>query len=127
MTGFLVGIFSGGGGKIYCYFFCYAIVFGPNFKEMQKFSGGGGRPPVEESQYDEWKYGFQFRSSGKFHLTGNQNLEKLDFIDLPHGLLAQHVHGTRSNTSLYLSSRHLQITSSYLRIVSIALLDYAEN
>ena len=37
------------GGKIYCYanFSCYAIVFGPNFREGQKFSGGqtasGGR------------------------------------------------------------------------------------
>ena len=49
-TGFLLGIFFRGGGKIYCYanFFCYAIVFGPNFREGQKFSGGqtasGGRP-----------------------------------------------------------------------------------
>ena len=52
--GFLLGIFSGG-GKIYCYanFFCYAIVFGPNFREGQKFSGGQtaappprGRKPV---------------------------------------------------------------------------------
>ena len=34
------------GGKIYCYanFYCYAIVFGPNFREGQKFSGG--RPPA---------------------------------------------------------------------------------
>ena len=46
-SGFLLGIFSGG---IYCYanFFCYAIVFGPNFREGQKFSGGtasgGGCP-----------------------------------------------------------------------------------
>ena len=46
------------GGKIYCYanFFCYVIVYGPNFREGQRFSGGqtasGGRPPpVEESQY----------------------------------------------------------------------------
>ena len=34
------------GGKIYC----YAIVFGPNFKEGKKFSGGqtasGGAPPL---------------------------------------------------------------------------------
>ena len=53
-------IFRGGGGKIYCYanFFCYAIVFGPNFREGQKFSGGklpqGGAPAptVEESQSD---------------------------------------------------------------------------
>ena len=40
------------GGKIYCYanFFCYAIVFGPNFREGQKFLGGqtasGGCPPA---------------------------------------------------------------------------------
>ena len=42
VSGFHLGIFFGGGGKIYCYanFFCYAIVFGPNFKERQKFSGG---------------------------------------------------------------------------------------
>ena len=41
-AGFLLGIFSG--GKIYCYanFFCYAIVFGPNFREGQKLSGGRG-------------------------------------------------------------------------------------
>ena len=37
------------GGKIYCAnFYCYAIVFGPNFREGQKFSGGnclrGGAP-----------------------------------------------------------------------------------
>ena len=43
--------FFQGRGKIYCYanFFCYAIVFGPNFREGQKFSGGEnclrGRPP----------------------------------------------------------------------------------
>ena len=58
-AGFLLGIFSG--CKIYCYanFFCYAIVFGPNFREGQKFSGGANclrghplpPPPVEESQY----------------------------------------------------------------------------
>ena len=48
--GFLLGIFSGGGGKIYCYanFYCYSIVFGPNFREVRKFSGGAnclrGRP-----------------------------------------------------------------------------------
>ena len=57
-SGFLLGIFSG--GKIYCYanFYCYSIVFRPNFREGQKFSGGqtasGGHPPVppvEESQY----------------------------------------------------------------------------
>ena len=58
-AGFLLGIFFRG-GKIYCYanFYCYSIVFGPNFKEGRKFSGGetaseGGRPPVppvEESQ-----------------------------------------------------------------------------
>ena len=40
------------GGKIYCYanFFCYAIVFGPNLKEGQKFLGGklpqGEVPPA---------------------------------------------------------------------------------
>ena len=51
-AGFLLGTFSGGGGKIYCYanYFCYAIVFGPNFREGQKFSGGqtasGGAPPA---------------------------------------------------------------------------------
>ena len=48
------------GGKIYCYanFYCYSIVFGPNFRKGRKFSGGanclGGAPlphPVEESQY----------------------------------------------------------------------------
>ena len=50
LAGFLLGIFSEG-GKIYCYanFFCYAIVFGPNFRERQKFSGGAnclrGAPP----------------------------------------------------------------------------------
>ena len=35
------------GVKIYCYanFFCYAIVFGPNFREGQKFSGGRPLPP----------------------------------------------------------------------------------
>ena len=47
------------GGKIYCYanFFCYAIVFGPNFKKGRKFSGWANClrgappcPPVEESQ-----------------------------------------------------------------------------
>ena len=32
------------GGKIYCFanFYCYSIVFGPKFREGQKFSGGGG-------------------------------------------------------------------------------------
>ena len=51
LTGFLLGIFFKGGGKIYCYanFYCYSIVFGPNFREGQKFSGGetasgGGAP-----------------------------------------------------------------------------------
>ena len=40
------------GGKIYCYanFYCYSIVFGPNFREERKFSGGqtssGGRLPA---------------------------------------------------------------------------------
>ena len=31
------------GGKIYCYanFYCYSIVFRPNFREVQKFSRGG--------------------------------------------------------------------------------------
>ena len=66
--GFPLGIFSGGGG-IYYYanFFCYAIVFGPNFREGQKFSGGqtaSGRRPlpslVEESQR---KWGESFHSS----------------------------------------------------------------
>ena len=42
--------FFQGGSKIYCCanFFCYAIVFGPNFREGQKFSGGqtaSGAPP----------------------------------------------------------------------------------
>ena len=42
-------------GGIYCYanFFYYAIVFGPNFRERQKFRGGGGQAVsghVEESQ-----------------------------------------------------------------------------
>ena len=39
-AGFLPKIFSGGG--IYCYanFFCYAIVFGPNFRRGQTASGG---------------------------------------------------------------------------------------
>ena len=39
---------GGGGGGIYCYanFYCYSIVFGPNFREGQKFSrGGGGKLP----------------------------------------------------------------------------------
>ena len=42
MTGFLLGIFREG-GKIYCYanFFCYAIVFGPNFREGKSFQGEG--------------------------------------------------------------------------------------
>ena len=52
-SGFLLGIFFRG-GKIYCYanFFCYAIVFGPNLREGQKFSGGANclrgrpRPPL---------------------------------------------------------------------------------
>ena len=47
------------GGKINCYanFYCYAIVFGPNFREGQKFSeeqtasGGAPCPPVEQSQF----------------------------------------------------------------------------
>ena len=36
-------ILFSGGGEIYCYanFFYYAIIFGPNFRERQKFSGGG--------------------------------------------------------------------------------------
>ena len=47
--------FFQGGGKIYCSanFFCYAIVFGPNFTEGQTASGGvpcPPPPPVEESQ-----------------------------------------------------------------------------
>ena len=47
--GFLPEIFFKG-GKVYCYanFFCYAIVFGPHFREVQKFSGGKlpqGMPP----------------------------------------------------------------------------------
>ena len=35
--------FFSGGGKIYCYanFYCYSIVFGPNFREGRKFSGRG--------------------------------------------------------------------------------------
>ena len=66
-TGFLPGIFSGKGGKIYCYanFFCYAnfsFVFGANFREAKvsgraEVSEGGKLPqgappclPVEESQ-----------------------------------------------------------------------------
>ena len=54
-TGFLPGIFSG--GKVYCYanFFCYAIVFGPNFREKSPrgvncLRGASPCPPVEESQ-----------------------------------------------------------------------------
>ena len=53
MAGFLLGIFQGG---IYCYanFFRYAIVFGPNFREGQKFSGGklpqGGAQACREGQ-----------------------------------------------------------------------------
>ena len=48
-AGFLLGIFFRG-GKIYCYanFYCYSIVFRPNFREGQKFSKGEnclrGRP-----------------------------------------------------------------------------------
>ena len=43
--------FRGVGGKIYCYanFYCYSIVFGPNFREGRKFSGGllpQGAPPA---------------------------------------------------------------------------------
>ena len=39
------------GGKLYCYanFYCHSIVFGPNFREGQKFSGGNclrGTPPA---------------------------------------------------------------------------------
>ena len=69
------------GGKIYCYanFFCYAIVFRPNFREGQKFSGGqtasGGRPPVEESQ------GFLSNRSVTFKLrlfSNNHILQQLD-------------------------------------------------
>ena len=43
--------FLSGGGKIYCYanFYCYSIVFGPNFRDGQKFSRGAnclrGEPP----------------------------------------------------------------------------------
>ena len=59
-TGFLPGIFSGGGGKIYCYanFYRYAnfcIIFGPNFRGGKSLVGWGRPPypppPVEESQY----------------------------------------------------------------------------
>ena len=34
-------------GGIYCYanFYCYSIVFGPNFREGQKFSREGGKLP----------------------------------------------------------------------------------
>ena len=42
------GNFFREGGKIYCFanFYCYSIVFGPNFREGQKFSrGGGGKLP----------------------------------------------------------------------------------
>ena len=51
VTGFLLGIFFRG-GKIYCCtnFICYAIVFGPNLREGQKFSGWAnclrGAPPA---------------------------------------------------------------------------------
>ena len=42
--GFLLGIFLGGQNL-----YCYSIVFGPNFREGQKFSGGAdclrGAPP----------------------------------------------------------------------------------
>ena len=43
---------GGGGGEIYCYanFYCYCTVFGPNFREGRKFSGGSklpqGAPPA---------------------------------------------------------------------------------
>ena len=43
MLAFFLEFFSGG-GKIYCYanFFCYAIVFGPNFRGE---TASGGHPP----------------------------------------------------------------------------------
>ena len=37
-SGFLLGIFFRGVDR-FTNFFCYAIVFGPNFREGQKFSG----------------------------------------------------------------------------------------
>ena len=45
------------GCKIYCYanFFCYAIVFGPNFKEGQKFSNCA--PPC----HPPWKKASMFK------------------------------------------------------------------
>ena len=73
-TGFLLGIFFRGRGKIYCYanFFCYTIVFGPNFREEQKFSGGQtGAPCAPCGRKPEYLtfISFSFYTLKDFHLA----------------------------------------------------------
>ena len=69
------------GGKIYCYgnFYCYSIVFGPNFREGQKFSRGGGAnclkgapPPWEKASQHPKKDPNLARKSRKISMKSDE-------------------------------------------------------
>ena len=72
-TGFLPGIFSGG-GKIYFYanFFCYAnfsIVFKLNFRGGQTASGGSPRLPLYKKARIVYSFLNQFQFTQSLHLS----------------------------------------------------------
>ena len=78
MLAFSWEFFSGGGGKICCYanFYCYSIVFRPNFREGQTFSRREGAPPAPCERKSEWNAVYT-REQGPFYCGGRERILNL--------------------------------------------------